>query len=216
MTSLYDQQPRIKMYTHPGSDNFKGEALVTFLREESVELACTLYDATPFNPGQSQLISVQPAHFNAVAVTVEEQQQFKGSAPPPDKRILQAAFAKMKAKLSWNQQNDHDHDHDHDHDGTTTIESKSNTTPSSCTVLVKGVECSLMTLTSEQELDNLEQVMQDFKDQCSEDYGTVKKVSLLDDMTIVVEFCLEKHAAKCVKGLNGRWYDGHQLTARLK
>lgn len=99
MTSIYDQQPRIKMYTSTTNAQFSGEALVTFLREESVQLACTLYDSTPFrvqNPSaKEQLITVQAAHFS---------QPERENTSKPDKRILKASFDRMKQKLAWNEQ----------------------------------------------------------------------------------------------------------------
>ena len=54
--------PRIKLYN--GEDGiFKGDALVIYLREESVALACQLFDDTAFRFGSKTIIKVQPAVY---------------------------------------------------------------------------------------------------------------------------------------------------------
>jgi HIV Tat-specific factor 1 len=58
LTSL----PRIKLYKNEDG-NLKGDALVIYLREESVALACQLFDESPFRFGDKKLLKVQPAVF---------------------------------------------------------------------------------------------------------------------------------------------------------
>jgi HIV Tat-specific factor 1 len=53
--------PKIKIYTNEKNE-IKGDALVIYLREESVTLACQLLDETVFRPGYT--IRVQPAVFS--------------------------------------------------------------------------------------------------------------------------------------------------------
>ena len=86
LTSL----PRIKMYNDE-SGKFKGDALIVYLREESVSLACQLLDESYFRDSSKETIKVQPAVFK--------------SDPPPDnqdaltaeeKKAIAKAAQKMK------------------------------------------------------------------------------------------------------------------------
>ena len=59
-------RPRVKMYTDDDG-NFKGEALVVYLRPESVNLAIQMLDETDFRlgqPGPLGPMRVQPADFS--------------------------------------------------------------------------------------------------------------------------------------------------------
>ena len=58
MTTL----PKIKLYLNSNNE-FEGNALVIYLREESVPLACQLIDETSFRQNNDTLIRVQPAVF---------------------------------------------------------------------------------------------------------------------------------------------------------
>ena len=57
-----EKRPRIKFYTNDDGKP-KGDALVIYLREESVALACQLFDDTVFRFGDKSSIKVQPAVF---------------------------------------------------------------------------------------------------------------------------------------------------------
>lgn len=57
------QQPKIKLY-HTSTGSFKGEALVIYFKEESVQLAIDLLDESVFRPGvDASVIRVQKAVF---------------------------------------------------------------------------------------------------------------------------------------------------------
>jgi len=51
-------EPKIKLYKDD-KDRLKGDALVTYLKEESVALACQLLDETKLRPDEVSIIRVQ-------------------------------------------------------------------------------------------------------------------------------------------------------------
>ena len=61
MDEMMTGKPRIKLYTD-AEGQFKGDALVVYLREESVNLALKILDDGEIRPGQR--IKVQEASFN--------------------------------------------------------------------------------------------------------------------------------------------------------
>lgn len=61
MDEISTGKPRVKLYAEEGdSEALKGDALIVYLREESVTLACQLFDDCDFRLGGPK-ISVQPA-----------------------------------------------------------------------------------------------------------------------------------------------------------
>ncbi len=59
MDEIVTGKPRVKLYVDE-TGTLKGDALIVYLREESVNLACTLLDETEFRPNSGK-IKVQPA-----------------------------------------------------------------------------------------------------------------------------------------------------------
>jgi HIV Tat-specific factor 1 len=57
MTDFLTHLPKIKMYYNEDK-TFKGEALISYYKEESVDLAVTILDETEYSPGY--VIKVQP------------------------------------------------------------------------------------------------------------------------------------------------------------
>jgi HIV Tat-specific factor 1 len=90
---------RIKLYKDNEGNN-KGDALVIYLREESVELACQLLDDTRLRPEEDRNIRVEPASFQQKEVMKEEVQI--------DKKLKQKAFEKMNKMLDWDESEDVD------------------------------------------------------------------------------------------------------------
>lgn len=50
--------PKVKLYKD-SQGQLKGDALVTYFKPESVQLACTILDETHFRPEEVRLIQVQ-------------------------------------------------------------------------------------------------------------------------------------------------------------
>lgn len=85
MDEILTGKPRIKLYTD-SEGNFKGDALIVYLREESVTLAISLLDEDEIRPGNK--IRVQEASFNQNSTPQEQQteHQAEESAESSPKR----------------------------------------------------------------------------------------------------------------------------------
>ncbi|KAK9766649.1 hypothetical protein K7432_004135 [Basidiobolus ranarum] len=88
-------KPRIKLYTNEDG-SLKGDALVTYFKEESVTLACTLLDDTEFRFNENSKIHVHEAEFKEKSA--EEKAAKKSRI---DKKVLQKKFSKLERKLDW-------------------------------------------------------------------------------------------------------------------
>lgn len=81
--------PKIKVY-HDSTGACKGDALVIYLREESVQLACQLLDDTRFRYTEKASIKVLPAVFEKEKAVEED------PLSRIDKKAKQKAISKMK------------------------------------------------------------------------------------------------------------------------
>lgn len=85
LTSL----PRIKLYRNE-MNHLKGDALIIYLREESVQLACQLLDDTPLRFDDTENLRVQPAVFKEKPKVEEEEDM-----DMTDKKIKARAIQKV-------------------------------------------------------------------------------------------------------------------------
>jgi HIV Tat-specific factor 1 len=89
--------PKIKLYADING-KLKGDALVMYLREESVALACDLIDDTKFRDDEPGKILVQPAEFKT-----KDPSEIKEAGPTVDKRKKQKAMEKLNRQLLWDE-----------------------------------------------------------------------------------------------------------------
>ena len=199
MESLYAEgQPRIKVYLDE-EGNPKGDALITFLMEESVELAITLFDQSQFRANCP--ISVEPAVFTGEKSTTKVSTTIE---PSIQKHLIKASFDKMKRKLDWSSE-----------EPAASASSPTGGYAEGRVVLLRG-------MFSKEELDKDSSVAfdikEDVREECGEKYGKVSNVKIypaLPGGLMTVKFKGAEGAAACIAGLDGRWFDGRRIGACL-
>ncbi|KAI8341045.1 hypothetical protein BC941DRAFT_415701 [Chlamydoabsidia padenii] len=191
MEDLETGEPKIKIYRDENGIS-KGDALVTYFKEESIALAIDLLDEAELRPGEkSTKINVQPAVF-------------KEKAPSQKKKTQQPAKNKMKKKLhQLNRKLDWVED-----------ESGKKSEKFSKIVILKNMY-------TQQELDDdptlLLELKQDVREEC-EKLGEVTNVILYDKSpggVISVRFMEQKPANACILLMNNRYFGGKQISAEL-
>lgn len=91
--------PRIKVYTDT-QGKCKGDALVIYLRPESVDIAIALLDDVQLRQGATTRIGVQPAMFSEKR-TKQTQSQDAEQVGKGVKRRNGKAIQKLRSKLEW-------------------------------------------------------------------------------------------------------------------
>ncbi|GAA5821235.1 hypothetical protein JCM10212_005328 [Sporobolomyces blumeae] len=233
LEDLATGEPRIKLYTwdHDSAPDpaqvgqFKGEALVVYLQEASVDLACRLFDETELELGSGQgVIKVQPARFDHpkphasssssstastsrpngpvastdasnVTETDEERRQREAKA----KRQGKKAAALRKQKLEdWSSSEDE--------------ASQQQSRKLKGVVVLEG----MFTLDElEEDKTLLLDLKEDVRDEC-EALGVVTNVTLYDQEPrgiITVRFKDEISAQACILKMSGRFFAGRTIKA---
>lgn len=99
LVDAISQLPKIKMY-NDSEGAFKGDALVIYLRAESVELAVDILHDFPFRPEDKSVISVQPAVFN------ERDKEAKRQKKSSHDKRKGKAIQKLVKVLDWDEESD--------------------------------------------------------------------------------------------------------------
>ncbi|KAK7866416.1 hypothetical protein R5R35_008943 [Gryllus longicercus] len=178
---------KVKLYTEPGTTHLKGDALCTYIKVESVELALKLLDGSDL---RGKKLKVERAKF-----------QMKGEFNPNLKPRKRRKKDKEKLKkiqeklLDWRPDKLRGERSKHER-----------------VVIVKNLFDPAI---FEKEVALILEYQQDLREECSK-CGDVKKVIIYDrnpDGVAQITFREPEEADECIKLLNGRWFGQRKISA---
>ncbi|KAG0242101.1 hypothetical protein B0O80DRAFT_425904 [Mortierella sp. GBAus27b] len=186
-------QPKIKLYSDKDGRR-NGEALVTYLRSESVALAIDLLDDTEFRAGiERGRIRVQQAQFKE-----KERPATTGTLTDDQKKKVQKKYQKLEKKLDW-------------------FEDDENLVKADKWNKV----CILKHMFTVQELEQDPTLLLDLKEEIREEcekLGEVTNVIIYDhhpDGVVSVRFKDKEAALLCVQMMSGRYFAGQKVEAAI-
>ncbi|ORY26260.1 hypothetical protein BCR39DRAFT_541678 [Naematelia encephala] len=220
-----DGEPRIKLY-HDDAGNFKGEALVMFFKEGSVDLAITLLDDTELELGTGWgNIRVKEAEYGSGQGQGQGQAEEKknGDAAEADgakkaekkkltaeeKQRISKRIKTMQNKVTWHSDDDSD-------DPAAPIDGAPapGANRMNRVVVLKGM---FSVEDVEKDPGLLLELKEDVREE-AETLGTVTSVQLYDqeeDGVMTIKFKDAVSAQACVMKMNGRFFDGRQIFAGI-
>lgn len=205
--------PKVKIYTNDDSTP-RGDGLVVYLRNESVQLAIDMLDDTEFRYGMTEKMKVSKADYSQKSDDKKSETGKNGSSssrPPLDKDKVKRKLQKMKAKLEgWS-----DEDDDFVIDTTHNITSTATTNPKFAKVVILKYMFTLAQIESDPTF--ILDLASDVREEC-ELLGQVTNVTIYDkeeDGVVSVRFGDEVAARACVFKMDGRFFDGQKVQAGL-
>ncbi|KNE64624.1 hypothetical protein AMAG_09979 [Allomyces macrogynus ATCC 38327] len=196
MEDLATNLPKIKIYTDANGDP-KGDALITYFKEESVQLAIELMDESRLRADDpNSVVRVSKAQFREK--TEEELAAARTKKLALDKKTKVRKMAKIDRKLDWNDDAPNE---------------------KKLARLAKVVVLKHMFTLDELAKDPalMLDIKEDIREEC-ERVGEVTSIILYDaepEGILVVRFKEELSAQACIKLMNGRFYAGQQVVAEI-
>ncbi|KAJ3015219.1 hypothetical protein HKX48_004707 [Thoreauomyces humboldtii] len=197
MEDLTTGKPKIKMYKDAAGVP-KGDALVSYFKEESVELACNLLDDSDFRAGSLSKIRVQAAVFQEKekpAVIPGEASQTAAKAVA-NKKGAPKKVNKLGKRLEW-------------------FEDEPGKKDKSLKLVVLKHMFTLKELEEDPTL--LLDLKQDVRDEC-EKLGEITNIVLYDleeNGVMTIKFKEPEAAELCIRKMNGRFFAGRRIDASL-
>ncbi|RHZ76044.1 hypothetical protein Glove_208g36 [Diversispora epigaea] len=188
--------PKIKLYKDD-QDRLKGDALVTYLKEESVILACQLLDDTDLRPNEASKIRVQKAQFKEKEPKLDGQNNEQTNSGKVDKRKAQKKLQQLEKKLDWYESEPGKKAERHNK------------------IVILKYMFTLEEL--ENDVSMILDLKQDIREEC-EKLGEVTNVILYDkepEGVVSVKFKEKLSADACVLKMNGRFFAGRRIEAQI-